>query len=168
MQTTVDIRELQERIERESSFVDAASRIQAAQNDVEQSVIQTTEKVIDNLGTGKMYLVNSLNGKTVELRDLNGKPIEGELIPVAYKDKDEDGNVYEEIGDYGNLWPTNFSTNTNIRHLVRGDMLDYSEVLDPVDADGIISVEYCGNNRFYKILNLDTRPNLYGIQSLVY
>ncbi len=87
---------------------------------------------------------------------------------VANGDKDEDGDVYKEIGDYGNLWPTNFSTNTNIRHLVRGDMLDYSEVLDPVDADGIISVEYCGNNRFYKILNLDTRPNLYGIQSLVY
>lgn len=74
----------------ERSFVDAASRIQAAQNDVEQSVIQTTEEVIAELGTDNMELVNSLNGKTVELRDFNGKPIEGETISVAYKD--ENGN----------------------------------------------------------------------------
>ena len=74
----------------ERSFVDAASRIQAAQNDVEQSVIQTTEEVIAELGTDNMELVNSLNGKTVELRDFNGKPIEGETISVAHKD--ENGN----------------------------------------------------------------------------
>lgn len=75
----------------EKSFVNSASRIQSAQNDSEQSVIQTTEEVMKTLETDKkMDLLNSLNGKEVAKRDANGKPIEGETLKVAYKD--DDGN----------------------------------------------------------------------------
>ena len=75
----------------EKSFVNSASRIQSAQNDSEQSVIQTTEEVMKTLETDKkMDLLNSLNGKEVAKRDANGKPIEGETLKVAYKD--DNGN----------------------------------------------------------------------------
>lgn len=75
----------------ETRFVNSASRIQSAQNDSEQSVIQTTEEVMETLETDKkMDLLSSLNNKEVEKRDANGKPIEGETLKVAYKD--DDGN----------------------------------------------------------------------------
>lgn len=73
----------------QSSFVDSAARIQAAQNDAEQSVVQTTQEVMTELNTdNKMDLLSSLNGKTVAKRDVTGKPIEGETLQVAYKDAD--------------------------------------------------------------------------------
>ena len=73
----------------QSSFVDSASRIQAARNDVEQSLIQTTAEVMEELNTdNKMELLSSLNGKTVAKRDVTGKPIAGETLQVAYKDAD--------------------------------------------------------------------------------
>ena len=75
----------------ETSFVNSAARIQATQNDVEQSAIQTTEEVMENLETdSKMELLSTINNKEIAKRDANGKPIDGETIKVAYKD--ENGN----------------------------------------------------------------------------
>lgn len=68
----------------------SAARIQAANNDVEQSVIQTNKEVDKQLNDKRMELLNSMVGKTVKERDdLTGVETD-EDIQLVYKD--DNGN----------------------------------------------------------------------------
>lgn len=81
---------------------------------------------------------------------------------VRSGDKDENGNIYEDISDYPGLYSTSFSSDISITSLFQGEWLDYGEIQEPCDLNGILSINHYGQLRYYKVLNLEMRPSLYG------
>lgn len=87
-------------------------------------------------------------------------------MAVKSGEKDENGNPYMDISDYPGLSDSSFTTNIGITSMFQGEYVDYGELVEPCGPDGILAINYSGEIRYHKILNLDARPSLYG-RSLV-
>lgn len=114
-----------------------------------------------NLQTAK-HFYNAVCSDSCDTKEEFLKLLNEAEAAVKEGDKDEDGNVYTDISDYPGLYATNFSTNVSVTSLFQGEYIDYMEILEPCDSNGIILTNGYGRMRYYKILNLDTRPSLYG------
>ena len=115
-----------------------------------------------NLQTAKHYY-NSVYTGSCSTKEEFMRLLERAENAVINKELDENGDPYQEIWNYPELWDHRFSTNVNIRLMSHGEIVDYCEIVEPIDSNGIMVVSYYGEKRFYKVFNVDTRPNLYNL-----
>lgn len=91
------------------------------------------------------------------------KLLERAEAAVSSGETDSDGDQYKSLDDFEDLYYTSFATNVGIQQILVGEIVDCNEVAEACDSNGIFSVHCYGRLRYYRVLNLETKPNLYGL-----
>lgn len=90
---------------------------------------------------------------------------------IDKQEKDEDGDIiYESHADFDDWYEERLASNRSIAYLEMGDRLGNYIVKEPIDNDGVITMEdrYNGRVIFGKVMNVEDKPKLYGKQLEAY
>ena len=84
-------------------------------------------------------------------------------LAIQNKECNSKGELIEYLEDYDYLYGADFSTSLPIRQMLPGEVVNYCDIVSGVDSNGILVLSKYGRIQYCKILNLETKPDLYNI-----